>query len=974
VVTLTGSDADGDPLAYSIVAGPANGTLSGTAPNLTYTPGPNANGADSFTFKANDGTSDSNVATVSITVNAVNDTPVAVDESAATNEGVAVNIDVLINDTDGDGDALIVDSVTQGANGSVVINGDNTVTYTPNPGFAAVDTFTYTASDGTATSNTATVTVTVTPLAPQSLFGDGFESADFATGGWATNGNATVDTETPYSGTYTAKIKKVAWIEKAISTEGYGDIHVSYARWTKSFDSGEYLFVEWSSNGSDWIALEQTQDGTWAAQDMTCDSGADDQTGFRVRFRTNTNREEAYIDAVEISGTPLGPPNQSPTANDDGQTTDEDTPVVIDVLGNDSDPDGDPLGIDSVTQGSNGTVVINGDNTATYTPGADFNGVDSFSYTISDGRGAIDTATVAVTVAPVNDLPAASAQSVSTDQDTPLAITLTGDDGDPEVVQALTFMVDGGPSYGTLTGLNPSTGDVTYTPNAGYNGPDSFTFAVTDDGTAGDPAGLISSPTTVSITVYRVNNGPIAVDDTVPTNEDTPVTIDVLANDSDPDQDPLTVDSVTQGTNGSVAIDGNNMVTYTPSADFNGSDSFSYTVDDGFGGTATATVSVTINGVNDPPTITSTPVTTATQDEPYTYDVDASDVDAGDPLKFSLDVAPNGMTINSTSGLIEWTPTNAQVGPNGVTVRVEDAGGLSDTQSFAITVSGASATRFFVVDTGVDDTFEYDALGTPLANYDLAPGNTDPRGATSNADGSTVWVIDKNKTVYVYDTTTGFQGSWTAEGLNSPEGIATDGTSIWIVDGRAKRVFEYSSAAGFTSGSHASSSDFALDGSNGKAKGITTDGESIWVVDDNKTDRVFKYDVASGSLAGSWVIDSANAKPAGITIDPSNVGDIWIVDDGTDEVFQYTAAASLTSGAQAADIVFSLAAGNTNPTGIADPPPVGVDEIFASHQAAVDLFPRGLDAELFLTTAQEKREERAIDAVLLYLDADPLDD
>src|SRR5206468_3455238 len=122
-ITLSASDVEGSPLTYAIVAAPAHGALSGTAPALTYTPAANYNGADSFTFKANDGALDSNVATVSITVVAVNDAPVAVNDAATTLEDTPAIINVLANDTDVDtGDTKAVASVTQGAHGAVVIN------------------------------------------------------------------------------------------------------------------------------------------------------------------------------------------------------------------------------------------------------------------------------------------------------------------------------------------------------------------------------------------------------------------------------------------------------------------------------------------------------------------------------------------------------------------------------------------------------------------------------------------------------------------------------------------------------------------------------------------------------------------------------------------------------------------------------------------------------------------------------------
>ena len=133
------------------------------------------------------------------------------------------------------------------------------------------------------------------------------------------------------------------------------------------------------------------------------------------------------------------------------------------------------------------------------------------------------------------------------------------------------------------------------------------------------------------------------------------------------------------------------------------------------------------------------------------------------------------------------------------------------------------------------------------------------------------------------------------------------------------KVYKYTGAASRLSGSQSAASSFKLSNGNTNSKGIVTDGTSLWVVDDGTTDKVFKYTL-SGSLLGSWTIDAANSHPTGITINPTNVSDIWIVDNGTAKVYQYTAAAGRTSGSQNAATTFALAAGNTNPQGIADPP------------------------------------------------------
>ena len=190
-----------------------------------------------------------------------------------------------------------------------------------------------------------------------------------------------------------------------------------------------------------------------------------------------------------------------------------------------------------------------------------------------------------------------------------------------------------------------------------------------------------------------LNAPPVAVDDAYDVDEDAVLTIaapGVLGNDTDTDNDALSAVLVTDPANGTLTLNADGSFTYTPEPDFNGPDSFTYKTNDSIVDSNTATVTLTVRAVNDPPTIISTPVTEATEGQLYTYDVEATDPDVGDVLTFSLDTAPAGMTIDPATGLIEWTPDAAQVGDNGVTVRAQDLGGLFDTQSFTVAVASGN--------------------------------------------------------------------------------------------------------------------------------------------------------------------------------------------------------------------------------------------------------------------------------------------
>ncbi len=240
------------------------------------------------------------------------------------------------------------------------------------------------------------------------------------------------------------------------------------------------------------------------------------------------------------------------------------------------------------------------------------------------------------------------------------------------------------------------------------------------------------------------------------------------------------------------------------------------------------------------------------------------------------------------------------------------------------TITDDDATKFYVVNDGSPDrTYEYAPTGAAIENYPVASGNTAPRGAASNVAGDKVWIIDANNNVYVYNTSGGLLGSWSAGSLPSNadvQGITTNGTDIWIVDNKGDKVYRYTGAASRLSGSQTAASSFNLNGSNTNPADLVTDGSSIWVVNNTSTDKVFKYNI-SGTLLGSWTINSGGGSPTGITIDPSNVSNIWIVDNTTDRVYQFDAAASRTSLSQSPSTSFALSSGNTNPQGIADPPP-----------------------------------------------------
>ncbi len=232
-------------------------------------------------------------------------------------------------------------------------------------------------------------------------------------------------------------------------------------------------------------------------------------------------------------------------------------------------------------------------------------------------------------------------------------------------------------------------------------------------------------------------------------------------------------------------------------------------------------------------------------------------------------------------------------------------------------------TKFFVVDRAADNTFEYDAEGDLVKTVDLAPGNANSKGADSNADGSRIWVVNQNGAVFVYDAAGTLLGSWTAAGLSNPEGIAVNASGAYIVDGDLDKVFFYAGGQNLLAGSHAATADFSLLPGNSNPKGLAADNNTLWVVDDGASlDKVYLYaatPLGIGTPKGSWVIDPANSSPSGITINPAQVDDIWILDSDDKKTYLYAHAASKTFGWQVAVLTHNLHPGQVNPQGIADP-------------------------------------------------------
>ncbi|WP_306224535.1 Ig-like domain-containing protein [Bosea beijingensis] len=585
------TDPENDPLTYALGGQASSGVATVNADGtFTYVPNPDFSGTDNFTYTVSDG-SLTVTHTVTVTVTEDNDPPVAGNDVATVAEDSAVVIDVLANDGDPDGGVVSVIGASAG-NGTVAINPDGTLTYTPNPDFNGTDTIVYTISDGQGGTASATVTVTVTPVNDPPV---------------GSNVLATIAEDGLLSGTLPGS-----------DPDG---------------DALTFTLATPPANGTAMI----NPDGSYSYTPNPDFNGTD---SFTFTISDGTAPLQTYTVSITVT-----PADDAPIANPTPLVVTEDTPASGAI--NAYDPDGGPLTYALTTPPANGTVVINADGTYTYTPNPNFNGADSFAITVTDASGATLVVPISFSVAPVDDPPVANPSPLAVTEDTPATGSLNASDpdGDP-----LTYAVTTPPANGTLV-VN-ADGSYTYTPNQNFNGPDSFTVAVSD------PQGnTILVP--VSFTVAPVNDPPVANPSPLVVTEDTPAIGSLNA--YDPDGDALNFAVSTPPTGGTVVINPDGTYTYTPNPNFFGTDSFTVTITDDSGASVSIVVpvSVTVSPVNDPP-VANPPPLIVTEDMPATGSLNASDPD-GDLLGYALANPPaNGTVLLNADGTYTYPGSSAR--------------------------------------------------------------------------------------------------------------------------------------------------------------------------------------------------------------------------------------------------------------------------------------------------------------------------
>ncbi|MDD7914578.1 Ig-like domain-containing protein [Polaribacter sp. MSW5] len=745
-----------------------NGTSSDpTDDSITYTPAKDFNGADTFNYTITDKNGDISTAQVTVTVTSVNDTPASVADTKSVDEDSTNNsFDVLANDSfGGDGansGAITIASSTSAENGTVTVDNNSTpsnplddkITYTPFANFNGSDSFTYTITDADGDTSTATVTVNVS----------------------STN-------DTPSSAADTATVNEDSTNNSidVLNNDNFGG---------DGANSGAISITSTTTSKGGTIEVDKNATPTNPLDDKIIYTPLANFNGTDT-FSYSITDANGDISTSEVTVT-VTSINDLPTATADTITVNEDTTSnYINVLINDDfSGDGTNTGaISLVTTTSNnaGTLTINNNNTPNnpsddgvlYTPAANFNGTDTFSYSITDANGDISTAQVTVTVTPVNDLPSATKDTYTVNEDSSnnnFSI-LDNDDfgGDGPNNGSISVTSTTSTQGGTVlindndTSQDPTDDTIIYTPIANFNGTDVIEYSITDAN--GD-----ISTAEITITVNSVNDMPNAVLDTITVNEDTTNnTVYVLSNDSfggdGANTGTITLSNETSTKKGIITINNNgtpndptdDSITYIPAKDFNGTDTFSYTITDKNGDTSSAEVTVTVNSVDDLP-LASNDTTSVNEDSANnTINVINNDSFGGDGPNtgtiaiISTTSAENGTVAvddnatptNPLDDKITYTPFENFFGVDTFTYTITDADGDSSNATVTVNVNSVNDTPTSVADTATvdEDTTNNTINVTSNDNF----GGDGPNSGTisiifdTTSKGGTI-AVDNNET------------------------------------------------------------------------------------------------------------------------------------------------------------------------------------------------------------------------------------
>ncbi|HHC6810640.1 TPA: tandem-95 repeat protein, partial [Vibrio parahaemolyticus] len=800
-------DEDKDTLSVeNLIIDKGNGTLVDNGDGTwTFTPQIDDDTEVSFTFDIIDDEDLVVSGSANLDILPINDAPNAENDVITTEEDTAVTIDVLVNDSDVEGDVLSIQSASVPSEQGSVDIVDGKLVFTPAENFNGEATITYIVTDGDLTDE-AKVTVTVKPVNDSPVAVDDTVSTQEDT--VVTIDVLTNDTDVDGDklSIESASVPKEQGTVEVVDgklvftpAENFnGDAEITYTVTdgeltdeakvtvtvnpvndapTIKVDAVESITEDAVS--TDTVVATLTVRDTDTSEDQLTVSLENNSNGYFVLVGDEVKLTQAGVDAVnndelnlkDLTISASVSDGVNPTANDSDSLVVNrvnDAPTVENAIADQvlsEDFDAYTIDLNEVFKDSdsslefsvsgNSNVLVSIENgIVTISPTADWNGSEILTFKATDPSGESISQTVNFTVAPVADIVADKATVV---EDTPTIIKVLGNDtfeGDGKVVSLDT---NNGPANGTVS-VNPD-GSVTYTPNDNYVGKDTFTYVVTSGG--------VSESTAVEVNVTPVNDAPVAKDDIATTQEDTAVTIDVLPNDTDIDGDTLRIDSASVPSDqGTVEIVDGKLV-FTPAENFNGNAEITYTVTDG-SLTDQATVKVTVNAVNDTPVVESNLADQTLAEDFTTYTIDLntafSDVDNVDgELTFSVSGNSN-VLVSIENGIATISPTADWNGSETLTFTATDPSGESVSQTVDFTVAPVVDIEADSADVVEDTPTIINVLGNDtfegkdkVVSLDAENG---PKNGTVivNNDGTVTYTPDDNyvgKDTFTYVVTSG---------------------------------------------------------------------------------------------------------------------------------------------------------------------------------------------------------------------------
>ena len=760
-------DVDGflQPASTAVVTTPIHGTVSVNTANgkITYSPTSNYNGNDSFTYIVmdNEGLS-SNLGIVTITVDPLNDVPVANNDITVVESRLPVTVSVIANDIDIDStgnlavnhiDPQTVEIVTEPSTGQIsivtaeMVSIDNSlsigdVIYTPSENFSQSDSFTYRVKDTlNTTSNLATVTISAgnIPLARPDI--------------------ANTDED----------------VSKSI------DILANDFDLLDEISQLNIAIIKKPANGSVKIDLATGE----AIYQPNLNYHGTDSFSYTVKHIDSDVVSNEAVVSITVNSI-----NDAPLANDNIVQFLEDSAHAINVLGNDIDVDTlltpshvlEPSSVSVITQPNTGIINIDPlSGIINYTPNENFSGTDTLSYTVKDSDGLVSNiATVTITVTDVNDAPVAVNDAITLFEDaTQTSINVIGNDSDIDgMLDVASVLLVTPPTHGNAS-IDSITGDILYTPNANYEGNDVVTYSVNDSD------GLESNIATVTITISSVNDAPIATDDSINLMEDdTQVRIDVTVNDSDIDGtiDITSVKLMSTPTNGTATVNATNgSILYTPDANFHGSDSFTYSINDNESLISNiATVALTVQNVDDIPEISSIDIgpDAIVEGQEFRLVLDSTyitDHDA-DELTIVIENLPNWLTYDSKTHVLSGVPKNDDVGNIDIIISLSDGNSEPVTQTLALKVNNTNDLPFASNDFVIRNNWQSFEIKVLDNDGDIDGDSINVISATVDS-GNLTWT---NSTL-TYQPENGFEGAITIEYTIGDSHGGTD-TAFVLVD------------------------------------------------------------------------------------------------------------------------------------------------------------------------------------------------